>query len=90
MAENKHEITKTNTTALTTFDDDLLSGGTGLEEATSEDFAIPFIRVLQPLSPQLQKQNGNYVENAIAGDLYNTVTGEVHDGEIGILVVPCA
>ena len=51
MAENKQEITKTNSTALTTFDDDLLSSGTGLEEATSEDFAIPFIRVLQPLSP---------------------------------------
>jgi hypothetical protein len=90
MAENKHEITKTNTTALTTFNDDLLSSGTGLEEATSEDFAIPFIRVLQPLSPQLQKQNGNYVENANSGDLYNTVTGEVYDGEKGILVVPCA
>ena len=86
----KNEIAEKKTTALSAFDDTLLSGGTGLEETTTEDFAIPFIRVLQPMSPQLQKQNGSYVAGASAGDLYNTVTGEAHDGEKGILIVPCA
>ena len=90
MAENKNEVAETKATAISTFDDTLLSGGTGLEETTTEDFAIPFIRVLQPMSPQLQKQNGSYVAGASAGDLYNTVTGEAHDGEKGILIVPCA
>tara|TARA_R110000744_G_scaffold202965_2_gene321856 strand:+ start:140 stop:913 length:774 start_codon:yes stop_codon:yes gene_type:complete len=90
MAEDKNEVAKAKTTALSTFDDTLLSGGTGLEETTSEDFAIPFIRVLQPMSPQLQKQHGSYVAGASAGTLYNTVTGEAYDGEKGILIVPCA
>ena len=90
MADNKNEIAEAKTTALSTFDDSLLSGGTGLEETTTEDFAIPFIRVLQSMSPQLQKQHGSYVAGASAGDLYNTVTGEAFDGEKGILVVPCA
>ena len=90
MADNKNEIAEAKSTAVSTFDDTLLSGGTGLEETTTEDFAIPFIRVLQPMSPQLQKQHGSYVAGASAGDLYNTVTGEAYDGETGISIVPCA
>ena len=88
--ENKNEIAEAKTTALSTFDDSLLSGGTGLEETTTEDFAIPFIRVLQPMSPQLQKKHGSFVEGASAGDLYNTVTGEAFDGDKGISIIPCA
>ena len=57
MAEDKKEIAEKKATAVSTFDDSLLSSGTGLEETTTEDFAIPFIRVLQPMSPQLQKQD---------------------------------
>jgi hypothetical protein len=49
MADNKNEIAEAKSTAVSTFDDTLLSGGTGLEETTTEDFAIPFIRVLQPM-----------------------------------------
>tara|TARA_R100001369_G_scaffold4678_5_gene13291 strand:- start:8037 stop:8834 length:798 start_codon:yes stop_codon:yes gene_type:complete len=90
MANPKTELAEKKETAVSTFDDDLLSGGTGLEETTTEDFAIPFIRVLQPLSPQLQKQHGSYVEGASAGDLYNTVTNAYYDGEKGISIVPCA
>ena len=90
MAEDKKEIAEKKATAVSTFDDSLLSSGTGLEETTTEDFAIPFIRVLQPMSPQLQKQDGKYVGGASAGDLYNTVTNEVYPGEEGISIVPCA
>ena len=90
MADDKNEIAEQGSTSISTFDDTLLSGGTGLEETTTEDFAIPFIRVLQPMSPQLQKQHGGYVAGASAGDLYNTVTGEAYDGEKGITIVPCA
>ena len=68
----------------------MLSEGTGLEETTVEDFAIPFIRVLQPMSPQLNKASGSYVDNASAGDLYNTVTNSVYSGDKGIVLVPSA
>ena len=89
MAEKK-EVAEKEATAITTFDDSLLTGGTGLEDTTTEDFAIPFIRVLQPTSPQLQKADGKHIPGASAGDLYNTVTNELYDGEKGVSVVPCA
>ena len=47
MAENKNEVAESKATAISTFDDSLLSGGTGLEETTTEDFAIPFKSLLQ-------------------------------------------
>ena len=84
------EVAEKKSTAVAAFDDSLLSAGTGLEEATTEDYAIPFIRLLQPMSPQLNKNSGNYIEGASAGDLINTVSGEVYDGNKGISVVPCA
>ena len=52
----------------------------GFEEVTADDLAIPFIRLLAQLSPQLQKQEGAYVKGAEAGDFYNTTTGGTLNG----------
>ena len=90
MIDENNEVAPKATTDVVTFDDTLLSEGTGLEETTVEDFAIPFIRVLQPMSPQLNKASGSYVDNASAGDLYNTVTNSVYSGDKGIVLVPSA
>jgi hypothetical protein len=84
------EVAKANVGEVLVLDDDLLSSGTGLEDTSSEDYAIPFIRVLQSGSPQLKKNNGKYVEGAAQGMLFNTVTNELYDGDEGILVIPCA
>ena len=73
------------------FDDDsLLSGGTGLEEASANDYAIPFLRVLQSMSPQLKKSDGQYIAEAQEGNFFNSVTNKVYDGDTGVLIVPCA
>ena len=71
-------------------DDDLLSGGTGLEDTDSGDYAMPFVRVLQSGSPQLKKNHAKYIEGASQGMLFNTVSNAVYDGDEGILVIPCA
>jgi len=84
------EVAKANVGEVLVLDDDLLSSGTGLEDTSSEDYAIPFIRVLQSGSPQLKKNNGKYIEGAAQGMLFNTVTNELYDGDEGILVIPCA
>ena len=63
--------------------------GTGFEEVTTDDLAIPFIRILAQLSPQVNKRDGAYVEGAEAGHIYNTVQNEVYDGTQGISVIPC-
>ena len=43
--------------------------GQGTENLDSGS-AMPFIRILQDLSPQLKKQKDEYVEGAEAGDLF--------------------
>lgn len=60
----------------------------GMEEADSESFAIPFLQVLQKLSPQLDSDDGKYIEGAKAGDIVQTVTNEIFPGKEGVLLVP--
>ena len=63
--------------------------GAGFEEADSSSYAIPFLRVLQSLSPQTKKRDPEYVEGAEEGDLFNTVSGKIYKGDEGITVLPC-
>jgi hypothetical protein len=55
----------------------------GFEGTSREDFAIPFLGVLQKTSPQLET-----VEGAKVGQIFNTVTNTLYDGEKGISFVP--
>lgn len=56
----------------------------GMNNVSQEDLALPFLKVLSQLSPELES-----VEGAKAGMIFNTVTNELYDGTRGILVVPC-
>lgn len=55
----------------------------------SSEMQIPFLRVLQALSPQLNKKKPEYIEGAAQGDMFNTVTGDYYGGEAGVMVIPC-
>lgn len=77
-------------TDMAVFDDDLLSAGTGLEEVKSDDLAIPFIRILQAMSPQVNKRAAEYVDGAEVGMIFNTVTNAIYDGEKGVEIIPCS
>jgi len=71
------------------WEDMAADAGVGLENTSAEDYAIPFISILQALSPQLNKQEGKYIKGAEQGQIFNNVTNEVVDGEEkGIQVVP--
>ena len=59
--------------------------GSGVDGLGSEDLAIPFLKILQKMSPELDD-----IAKAKAGDLFNTVTKEVVKGSDGIRVVNCA
>lgn len=63
--------------------------GGGFEQADRESFAIPFLIILQSGSPQVKKSEGEYIKGAAEGMLYNTVTQELFDGDVGLYVVPC-
>ena len=62
--------------------------GVGLENITTEDMQIPFIRIIQALSPQLQKDDPLYIKGAEQGDIFNTVSQEVYKQDEGVIVVP--
>ena len=55
----------------------------------SSELQIPFIRIAQAMSPQLNKKKPEYIEGCSQGDIYNTVTGQYWDGEEGIVIIPC-
>ena len=75
--------------AVAVIDDDLLELGTGLEHLTKDDTSTPFLSILQALSPQLNKNDGKYIKGAEQGNLYNSALGDITDGDVGLIVVPC-
>ncbi len=80
--------TKANTDISTEVMDDIFqTAGDGAHYDSSE-MQIPFVRVLQALSPQLNKNKPEFIKGASAGDIFNTVTGEVWPGEVGVTVIP--
>jgi hypothetical protein len=68
------------------FEDDAAKG---LGAIGQEDLALPFLKILGQLSPEVNKRDGKYVEGAEPGMIFNSVSGELYDGVKGIDVVPC-
>ena len=68
------------------FEDDAAKG---LGAIGQEDLALPFLKILGQLSPEVNKRDGKYVEGAEPGMIFNSVTGDLYDGVKGIDVVPC-
>ena len=60
----------------------------GSQNMTQEDLALPFLKVLGQLSPEVNKRNGKYVEGSEPGMILNTVTNDIYDGSKGIEVLP--
>lgn len=53
--------------------------GLGFEGADKESYAIPFIQILQKMSPLVDEDSPKRLEGAKAGMLYNTVSGQLYD-----------
>ncbi len=60
----------------------------GSQNIKQDDLALPFLKVLGQLSPEVNKRNGKYVEGAEPGMILNTVSNEIYDGSKGIEVLP--
>ena len=80
------EVIKKDTGSVALFGDDLQKG---FENMTQEDMALPFVRILGQLSPQVTDGDAKYIDGAKPGMIYNTVTSELFDGKKGIKVIPC-
>ena len=64
-------------------------GDAGFENVDSKSLALPFLKVLGQLSPQVTQGDSQFMAEARAGMIYNTVTDELYDGQKGIHVIPC-
>ena len=51
----------------------------GAQNISQEDLALPFLKILGQLSPEVNKRDGKYVEGAEPGKIINTVTYQLFD-----------
>lgn len=56
---------------------------------SAADLSLPFLRVLQGLSPQLNRDNPAYLKGATAGDIALTVLDRYWERDDGVIVVFC-
>jgi hypothetical protein len=62
--------------------------GAGMEDVKAGEYRIPFLRILQSNSPQVKPPTAGGVPGAQAAMIFNTSTGELYDGEKGLVFVP--
>ena len=79
-----NQVTEKKNGALATFDMEA-DAQQGAQNISQEDLALPFLKILGQLSPEVNKRDGKYVEGAEPGKIINTVTNELYDT---IQVVP--
>ena len=82
MAGKKDEVATKGSSAVAVHDYGA-DAGAGFEGTGAEDIIIPFLGVLQGLSPQLQT-----LEGAKVGMLHNSVTDELTPGDKGLVFIP--
>ena len=60
--------------------------GVGFEKTTSDDYALPFLKLLQKMSPEVDPDSGAHVDGARPGMYYDTATGELLES---VDFIPC-
>jgi hypothetical protein len=53
--------------------------GVGLENISSADLAIPFLQLVQQLSPEVNENKPEYIPDAKPGMVINSVTGQLYN-----------
>ena len=79
------QVTEKKNGALATFDMEA-DAQQGAQNISQADLALPFLKILGQLSPEVNKRDGKYVEGAEPGKIINTVTNQLYDS---LQVIPC-
>ena len=88
MGNKQTEIEKKGETAMAVYDFGA-DAGAGAENQTQEDVKLPFLKILEGLSPEVTKKvSEGGIEGARAGMILNTVSGQLTDGDKGLVIVP--
>ena len=74
-------------TTIAAFDPSMFEAdaGSGNQNISQDDLALPFLKIISGLDPLLDD-----IEELRKGDIYNTVTGDIYKGKEGVRVIPCA
>ena len=80
-----NQVTEKKNGALATFDMEA-DAQQGAQNISQADLALPFLKILGQLSPEVNKRDGKYVEGAEPGKIINTVTNQLYDS---LQVIPC-
>lgn len=70
--------------------------GAGFENADVNDIGIPFLNIIQGLSPELQRSSAKFIQSAEMGMAFNTMNRELYECRVGspgsepIVVIPCS
>jgi len=81
MVEPKNKA-KTTTTEVGFLDE---HAAEGYENVSAEDFSIPFLKILQPLSPQIDEDAPEFLKGAKAGMFFNTITERLYGRSIELI-----
>lgn len=60
----------------------------GFEDVDAGDVQIPYIKMLQSNSPEVKKKGSEYVDGAEEGMIYDAGSGELIDGDRGMVIIP--
>jgi len=58
------------------------SAGRGNENVSSDSMTIPRIKLLQKMSPEVDKHHANFIEDADPGDFLNSLTNENYGSDL--------
>jgi hypothetical protein len=69
-------------------DDFFADAGEGLQDFSQTDYLIPYVRIIQALSKELQKNHAKFLKGAEQGMFVNSATRKLISGETGFLAIP--
>lgn len=87
MSKNEIEKKDQTATAIVSYDykED---AGEGIKDLGQEFFQLPFLNLLQALSPQVAGDESEQIEGARPGMFFNSVSQELFDGKTGVILQP--
>ncbi len=69
-------------------EDFFADAGSGLEDFKQSDLLIPYVRIIQALSKELQRNHAKFIQGAEQGQFVNSATRKLYPADGKLLVVP--
>jgi len=85
--EEEKKLPQATGTALAVVDIDEEDRGAGMKNISNDERKVPFIRILQSNSPELEEGGARYLPNAKAGMFFNTSSKQCYSK---LIIIPCA